>query len=53
MATPALSHFHGPLRVCAANPRYFADDRGQAIYLTGSAHLGQRARAVRARRRAL
>jgi hypothetical protein len=36
MATPALSHFHGPLRVCAANPRYFCDDRGQAIYLTGS-----------------
>ena len=26
----------GPLRVHAENPRYFADDRGQAVYLTGS-----------------
>lgn len=26
----------GPLRVCRANPRYFADAGGQAIYLTGS-----------------
>lgn len=30
------SSFHGPLRVSAANPRYFCDDRGVAIYLTGS-----------------
>jgi len=28
--------FHGPLGVCSRNPRYFADDRGEAIYLTGS-----------------
>lgn len=26
----------GPLRVLPANPRYFADDSGRAIYLTGS-----------------
>jgi hypothetical protein len=26
----------GPLRVHPTNPRYFTDDRGQAIYLTGS-----------------
>ncbi len=26
----------GPLRVHAENPRYFADDRGQPVYLTGS-----------------
>ncbi len=25
----------GPLRVCPANPRYFTDDSGKAIYLTG------------------
>ena len=30
------SHFHGPLRVNPANPRYFADERGQSIYMTGS-----------------
>lgn len=30
------SAFHGPLRHNAANPRYFTDDTGQAIYLTGS-----------------
>jgi hypothetical protein len=30
------ANFCGPLRVCAENPRYMADDRGQAIYLTGS-----------------
>lgn len=29
-------HFHGPLRVLKANPRYFTDDSGRAIYLTGS-----------------
>ncbi|NPV07965.1 MAG: hypothetical protein HPY83_08390 [Anaerolineae bacterium] len=28
--------FHGPLRVSPTNPRYFTDDRGEAIYLTGS-----------------
>ncbi len=27
--------FKGPLRICQANQRYFADDRGRAIYLTG------------------
>jgi Putative collagen-binding domain of a collagenase len=26
----------GPLRVCEANPRYFTDGSGEAIYLTGS-----------------
>ncbi len=26
----------GPLRVLASNPRYFTDDSGKAIYLTGS-----------------
>ena len=30
------AHFQGPLRVHPANPRYFTDDRGRAIYLTGS-----------------
>lgn len=29
-------YFHGPLRVCSANPRYFSDERQKAIYLTGS-----------------
>ena len=28
--------FHGPLRVSPVNRRYFTDDRGKAIYLTGS-----------------
>jgi len=28
--------FEGPLRVCEKNPRYFADGRGEAVYLTGS-----------------
>lgn len=28
--------FYGPLRVCGTNPRYFSDERGDAIYLTGS-----------------
>ena len=27
---------HGPLRVSPVNPRYFTDDSGRAIYLTGS-----------------
>ena len=32
-----MSHtFHGPLRRCLANPRYFTDDTGRAIYLSGS-----------------
>jgi hypothetical protein len=31
-----VTSFHGPLRRCSANPRYFCDDRGSAIYLTGS-----------------
>jgi hypothetical protein len=26
----------GPLKVCADNPRYFADPSGKAVYLTGS-----------------
>ncbi len=30
------SAFEGPLRVCPDNPRYFTDDSGRAIYLTGS-----------------
>ena len=30
------SHFHGPLRAHPDNGRYFTDDRGTAIYLTGS-----------------
>jgi len=30
------SDFTGPLRVCAANPRYFADPAGHPVYLTGS-----------------
>lgn len=29
-------HFHGPLRRNLVNPRYFTDDSGKAIYLTGS-----------------
>ena len=31
-ATPAA----GPLRVSTANPRYFTDGSGKAVYLTGS-----------------
>ena len=31
-----VNPFHGPLRRHPTNPRYFADDSGQAIYLTGS-----------------
>jgi hypothetical protein len=30
------SHFHGLLRAHPDNGRYFADDSGKAIYLTGS-----------------
>ncbi len=32
----ASPRFHGPLRVCPINPRYFTDESGQPIYLTGS-----------------
>ncbi len=28
--------FHGPLRVSEINPRYFTDEEGKAVYLTGS-----------------
>ena len=35
-ATSATAHFAGPLRVHPTNGRYFTDDRGAAIYLTGS-----------------
>lgn len=28
--------FHGTLRPCPYNPRYFTDDTGEAIYLSGS-----------------
>lgn len=28
--------FHGPLRRCESNPRYFSDETGTAIYLTGA-----------------
>ncbi len=31
-----MRNFNGPLRVCPANPRYFTDDGGKPIYLTGS-----------------
>jgi hypothetical protein len=30
------NRFHGPLRVSPVNPRYFTDERGRAIYLTGA-----------------
>lgn len=30
--------FDGPLRICQENPRYFTDNSGKAIYLTGSHH---------------
>jgi hypothetical protein len=29
-------NFHGPLRYNPVNPRYFTDDTGRAVYLTGS-----------------
>lgn len=32
----ASSAFHGPLRRNPVNPRYFTDDTGKSIYLTGS-----------------
>ncbi|HOU12068.1 MAG TPA: DUF6298 domain-containing protein [Anaerolineae bacterium] len=31
-----VPHFHGPLRTHLDNGRYFTDDSGKAIYLTGS-----------------
>ena len=37
-----MMNFHGPLRHNPANPCYFTDDTGRAIYLTGSfLYLGQ------------
>lgn len=35
-SVPTQSRFCGPLRHNPANPRYFADESGLAIYLTGS-----------------
>jgi hypothetical protein len=35
-APGGVSKFHGPLRVSSVNPRYFTDDTGKAIYLTGT-----------------
>ncbi len=32
----AAAPIHGPLRKLPSNPRYFTDDTGRAIYLTGS-----------------
>jgi len=32
----AVDRVMGPLRVCAENPRYFADPGGRPVYLTGS-----------------
>ena len=32
------SLINGPLRVCKENPRYFTNNSGRAIYLTGSHH---------------
>jgi hypothetical protein len=32
----ALASVNGPLRVSEDNPRYFTDDSGEAVYLTGS-----------------
>ncbi len=36
MSDQTTTHFAGPLRVHPTNGRYFTDDRGAAIYLTGS-----------------
>jgi len=33
---PMLRNFHGPLRHNPVNPRYFTDDTGEAVFLTGS-----------------
>ena len=35
-AQVSINRMSGPLRVSKDNPRYFTDDRGVAIYLTGS-----------------
>lgn len=35
-----MTSFNGPLRKCPENPRYFTDNTGKAIYLTGS-HVWQ------------
>jgi hypothetical protein len=32
----AQHNFNGPLKISESNPRYFSDNSGQAIYLTGS-----------------
>jgi hypothetical protein len=36
MTNPAAYVFHGPLKHNPKNPRYFTDESGEAIYLTGS-----------------
>jgi len=36
VGTRVAAAIHGPLRVCPDNPRYFTDDSGKAVYLTGS-----------------
>jgi hypothetical protein len=36
MKADSTAHGRGPLRVHPTNPRYFTDDGGQVIYLTGS-----------------
>lgn len=36
--TDSRTHTSGPLKVSEDNPRYFADRRGKAVYLTGSHH---------------
>ncbi len=36
LAVRGPGRMNGPLRVCSANPRYFTDASGRAIYLTGS-----------------
>jgi Family of unknown function (DUF6298) len=35
-ASGTATKFHGPLRVSSVNPRYFTDDSGRAVYLTGT-----------------
>lgn len=34
--TEYKKHFNGPLRILSSNPRYFTDNSGKAIYVTGS-----------------
>jgi len=36
MGNPATDHASGPLTRHPGNPRYFADGRGDPVYLTGS-----------------